>query len=82
MREGSEADIMSFTTVQDLAGIVARAVEFEGEWPTIGGIRGTQLSMNRIVALGEEIRGMLRSQSHIPKCNSTPTNNHHHRRIF
>jgi hypothetical protein len=59
MREGSDEDTITFTTVQDLANIVARAIEFEGEWPIVGGIRGTQLSIRSILALGEEIRGKL-----------------------
>jgi len=36
--EGHTAKI-SWTTVQDLAGIVTRAVEYEGMWPIIGGMR-------------------------------------------
>jgi nucleoside-diphosphate-sugar epimerase len=58
VREGGEEDKLTLTTVQDLANVVARAVEFEGEWPVVGGITGTKLSIGQIVALGEEIRGM------------------------
>ena len=48
---------MTFTTVQDLAGVVVRAVEYEGVWPVVGGIKGSDLSLGEIVALGEELRG-------------------------
>ena len=43
--------------MQDLAKIVARAVEYEGEWPQIGGINGAELSMGEVIAIGERIRG-------------------------
>jgi hypothetical protein len=59
IREGSEQDKLTLTTCQDLANVVARAVEVKGEWPVVGGITGTTLSIGRIIALGEEIRGML-----------------------
>ncbi|KAK0725090.1 hypothetical protein B0H67DRAFT_658127 [Lasiosphaeris hirsuta] len=48
---------MTFTKVEDLARIVARAVEYEGEWPTLGGVNGGTLSSAQIIALGEKIRG-------------------------
>ena len=40
-----------------VANIVARAIEFEGEWPAIGGIRGNQASFSDILELGPRIRG-------------------------
>jgi hypothetical protein len=36
---------------------VARAVEWDGEWPRHGGIRGNDLSMKEIIALGEKVKG-------------------------
>lgn len=59
VRDGGEDDVITLTTVEDLANVVARAVEFEGEWPVIGGIVGSQTSIREIITLGEEIRGML-----------------------
>jgi len=47
---------ISFTTVQDLAGIVALAVDYEGEWPVIGGLRAGTVSAAELIALGEKIR--------------------------
>jgi hypothetical protein len=57
MREGGDDDLITLTTVQDLAGVVARAVDYKGEWPVVGGIRGSRISIKELLALGEEIRG-------------------------
>lgn len=57
--EGSENDIVTLTTSQDLANVVARAIEFEGEWPVVGGISGTRTSIGELIKLGEKIRGLL-----------------------
>jgi hypothetical protein len=57
--EGGDNDRITLTTAQDLANVVARAVEYEGEWPVVGGIRGTELSIGQLLALGEKVRGML-----------------------
>ena len=42
--EGGDNGVLTLTTVQDLAGVVARAVEYEGEWPEVGGIKGTDMA--------------------------------------
>ncbi|KAI1806375.1 NAD(P)-binding protein [Daldinia bambusicola] len=49
--------IITFTTVQDLAAVVAQAVEFEGEWPVVGGTRGNSLPVSKIVEIAEQVRG-------------------------
>jgi hypothetical protein len=49
--------IMTYTTVQDLAAVIARAVDFDGEWPVIGGISGNRVSISQILRIGEKIRG-------------------------
>ncbi|GAB1317911.1 Isoflavone reductase IRL [Madurella fahalii] len=49
--------IVTFTTVQDMAAVVARAVDFEGVWPVVGGIRGNHLAVSEIIKIGESIRG-------------------------
>ena len=56
--EGGDDDSIVLTTVQDLANVVARAIDFEGEWPVTGGIRGAEISVGQLLALGEKIRGM------------------------
>ena len=51
--------IMTFTTAQDLAAVVAGAVDYDGEWPVIGGIRGNRVTVSQILKIGEKVRGML-----------------------
>lgn len=51
--------IITFTSIRDLAAIVARAVEHDGTWPTSGGISGNKISVSDLVALGEKVRGKL-----------------------
>lgn len=48
---------MTMTTVADLCNVVARAIEFEGEWPVVGGIRGNDLTMGELLTLAEKVRG-------------------------
>ncbi|KAF7591407.1 hypothetical protein BBP40_001568 [Aspergillus hancockii] len=55
--DGGDDSHITLTTVQDLANVVARAVDFEGEWPVVGGIRGTDVSIGQLIALGEKLRG-------------------------
>jgi nucleoside-diphosphate-sugar epimerase len=57
VREGGEGDCITFTTVRDMAEVVARAVEHAGEWPVQGGVAGTTVSIRQLIALGEEMRG-------------------------
>lgn len=46
------------TTVEDTAEVTARAVEYDGEWPEIGGMQGQKITVAELVKIGEEIRGM------------------------
>lgn len=55
--DGGDDNALTLTTVQDLANVVAKAIDFEGEWPVIGGIRGTTISVKKLLGLGETIRG-------------------------
>ncbi|KAF7588116.1 hypothetical protein BBP40_006149 [Aspergillus hancockii] len=48
---------ITLTTVQDLGGIVADALDYPGEWPVEGGIRGSQITMGDLLRLGERLRG-------------------------
>lgn len=57
MVDGHKDAIMTVTSVADLAGIVARAVDHEGNWPEIGGIRGNRMTFSEIISIGEKIRG-------------------------
>jgi hypothetical protein len=51
------SDQLTLTTVQDLGAVVAAAIEFEGEWPEVGGIRGGQITLAELIELGEKVRG-------------------------
>ncbi|KAH6613848.1 hypothetical protein C7974DRAFT_466364 [Boeremia exigua] len=57
--EGGLEARMTLTTVQDLARVVVRAVEYEGLWPHDGGVRGSEMSLGEIAALGEKLRGSM-----------------------
>ncbi|TVY56154.1 Oxidoreductase swnN [Lachnellula cervina] len=48
---------MTYTTVQDLAAVVVRAVDLGGEWPVIGGISGNKLPISQVLEIGEKLRG-------------------------
>jgi hypothetical protein len=49
---------VTLTKVQDLAQVVARAISFEGKWPVVGGVKGTDISLGQIISVGEKVRGM------------------------
>ncbi|EMR63904.1 putative -like family protein [Eutypa lata UCREL1] len=53
--EGSLDDVVVWTTVQDVAGAVAGAVEYGGEWPAVGGVAGSRVTVREMLALGEAI---------------------------
>lgn len=48
---------IAYTAVEDIVGVVARAVEYEGEWPRVGGVVGSQVTVAQLLELGEKIRG-------------------------
>lgn len=48
---------ISWTSVRDMVNIVVKAVDYEGEWPKIGGIAGSTVSLAEIFALGKKVRG-------------------------
>jgi hypothetical protein len=56
--DGGEGDQITCTTVQDLARVVVKAMEYEGRWPVDGGMVGSKVSVGELVGLGERIRGM------------------------
>ncbi|RYP70320.1 hypothetical protein DL769_005026 [Monosporascus sp. CRB-8-3] len=55
--DGHEDAIMTLTTVADVAAVIARAVDYEGRWPTTGGIRGNRVTFSQILELGRKVRG-------------------------
>ncbi|KAH6714896.1 hypothetical protein BKA61DRAFT_548605 [Leptodontidium sp. MPI-SDFR-AT-0119] len=54
--EGSDATV-SFTTLGDIATTVSKALDYDGEWPNIGGISGNRTKISELLQLGEKIRG-------------------------
>jgi hypothetical protein len=48
---------VTLTTVQDLAKVIAAAIDYEGAWPETGGIRGGQITIANLIKLGEKLRG-------------------------
>ncbi|KAI6084913.1 NAD(P)-binding protein [Hypoxylon rubiginosum] len=55
--EGHEDAIMTLTTVADIAAVVARAIDYEGTWPRIGGIRGNRVTFAQVLEIGRKVRG-------------------------
>ncbi|TDZ22028.1 Oxidoreductase BOA1 [Colletotrichum orbiculare MAFF 240422] len=55
--DGHEDAKITLTTVQDLARIVAVAVEHEQEWPRVSGMNGGNLTIRQVIELGEKVRG-------------------------
>ncbi|KAL1794104.1 hypothetical protein ACET3X_007525 [Alternaria dauci] len=55
--EGSEDAPLTLTTVEDMAKVVALALEYTGKWPTVGGFQGTQTTLSAFLSLAESIRG-------------------------
>ncbi|CAJ0546485.1 Ff.00g011120.m01.CDS01 [Fusarium sp. VM40] len=54
--EGPDATV-TFTTLEDMAKTVAKAVDYKGEWPVMGGIVGNRITISGLLQLGERIRG-------------------------
>jgi hypothetical protein len=54
--EGSENAQISLISSQDFCTVVAAAIEYQGEWPVEGGIRGDELTVRELLAIGERIR--------------------------
>ena len=50
--------IFTFTTMADLAHVVARAVEYEGAWPVVGGVHGSTMSTSKLLEIGTKTQGM------------------------
>ena len=57
VEEGEEWRVM--TTIQDVAKVVAAAIDYEGKWPEIGGIAGSRMKPKDVVKLLEKYSGTL-----------------------
>ncbi|QKX56215.1 uncharacterized protein TRUGW13939_03316 [Talaromyces rugulosus] len=47
----------TYTTIQDTAKVVAKALSYPGKWPETGGIVGGRIKEKDLIKLAEEIRG-------------------------
>ena len=54
--DGVDDARISLISARDFCAVVARAIEYEGEWPVTGGIRGDELAIGQLVTIGEKIR--------------------------
>ncbi|KAJ4014180.1 hypothetical protein NW766_006432 [Fusarium irregulare] len=55
--EGTLDDEIVYTSAEDVANTVTLAVDYEGEWPTIGGITGDKVTIRQLLDIGEKLRG-------------------------
>ena len=56
MLDGADDARISLITAQDFCAVIAKAVEYPGKWPVTGGIRGDELAVRQLIAVGEKIR--------------------------
>ncbi|VUC26882.1 unnamed protein product [Clonostachys rosea] len=57
LAEGSLDDQLTFTTAHDVAAVVARAIEYEGEWLPVGGVQGSRVTVEELIRIAESVRG-------------------------
>ena len=55
--EGTLDDEVVYTSSEDVANVVTRAIDYEGEWPVVGGISGNRITVRELLQIGENIRG-------------------------
>jgi hypothetical protein len=48
---------MTFTSAADLAAMICRAVDYEGEWPEVSGICGNKITVRELLGIGARVRG-------------------------
>lgn len=56
--DGHQDDVTTMTTVGDIARVVRRAIEYEGEWPEVGGIAGQYITARQFKETVEKVTGM------------------------
>ena len=54
---GDLTDQVTYTAIHDVVNIVVKAIDYEGEWPEVGGINGHTLSPAEEIAIGEKVMG-------------------------
>ncbi|KAI1099399.1 NAD(P)-binding protein [Jackrogersella minutella] len=53
--EDSLDDAMTWITVEDIAAVVAKAIEYRGKWPSVGGMVGSRVTIREMLHLGEAV---------------------------
>jgi hypothetical protein len=48
---------MTFTSAADLAAMICRVVDYEGEWPEVSGICGNKVKVRELLEIGARVRG-------------------------
>ncbi|KAK1981749.1 hypothetical protein LZ30DRAFT_760360 [Colletotrichum cereale] len=66
MLDGPDS-LLTLTTVEDMAKVVALALEYPGKWPTVGRIQGTQTRLWAFLSLAERIRGPFQIERLLPE---------------
>ncbi|KAF7561268.1 hypothetical protein G7046_g2886 [Stylonectria norvegica] len=54
---GTEDKPVTLTSIPDIAAAVRGAIEYEGEWPEVGGISGDQITPRQLQQIVQKIRG-------------------------
>lgn len=49
--------LIALTRILDVSEILALALDDPNPWPPVGGMRGTTVTLNELLALGKELRG-------------------------
>jgi hypothetical protein len=47
----------TLTNMKDLGNVVVLAIEYDGEWPVVGGVRGTTFADAALLEIGTKVRG-------------------------
>ncbi|KAK4208433.1 hypothetical protein QBC37DRAFT_432023 [Rhypophila decipiens] len=52
-----EQQRLTLTSIKDIANVVSLAIDYEGEWPVVGGMAGETLSVWEVLRIAEKVRG-------------------------
>ncbi|KAL7907528.1 hypothetical protein GGI35DRAFT_456437 [Trichoderma velutinum] len=54
--DGHEDTTITLTSAADTAAMIAKAVDYDKEWPEISGIQGNRATFSQIIKIGEKLR--------------------------
>ncbi|GME45413.1 hypothetical protein BKA56DRAFT_490115 [Neofusicoccum parvum] len=58
---------ITLTTVEDMAGVIAESLDYQGKWPVVGGMRGTHTTLAELIELAQAIRGPMKVETLSPQ---------------